>query len=368
MIPQFDLSRQHAALACDLEAAVTRVLRSGRFVLGPEGEALEEEVAQFCSVAHAVGVASGSDALKLALEALGVGPGDEVITTSFSFVSTGTAILQVGARPVFVDTDPETLNLDVAQVGAAVTSRTAVILPVHLFGLAADMNGLRPIARRHDLALVEDGAQAFGATFEERRIGALGDVACVSFYPTKPLGGAGDGGMVLTDRADVAERVRKLRHHGSGEKYHHVEIGWNSRLDELQAAFLRVKLPHVDHWAEARRHIAARYRALLGDLPVGLPRDYPPARHVYHQFTIRSRERDALTKYLQSRGIGTALHYPLPLPAQPIFRARGYAAEPFPCAWAAAQTVLSLPCFPELREDEVERVAEAIHDFYREGT
>lgn len=365
VIPQFDLTRQHHALAAELEAALGRVVRSGRFVLGPEGEALEGEVARFCGTKYAVGVASGSDALKLSLEALGVGAGDEVITTSFSFVSTATAILQVGARPVFVDIDPESLNLDGAQVEAAITSRTVAILPVHLFGLPAEMEGLRRIALRHGLALVEDAAQAFGATFAARRVGTLGDAACLSFFPTKLLGGGGDGGMVVTDRADLAERIRRLRSHGAEEKYHHVELGWNSRLDELQAAFLRVKLPHVERWIEGRRRLAARYTALLADLPLGLPRDRPPARHVYHQFTIRSRERDALAKHLQSRGIGTALHYPLPLPAQPIFRARGHAADAMPQAWAAAQAVLSLPCFPELREDEVGTVAAAIHDFYR---
>lgn len=366
MIPQFDLSRQHLALEPDLEAALGRVLHSSRFVLGPEGGALEEQVAAFCGTRYAVGVGSGSDALKLALQALGVGAGDEVITTAFSFVATATAILQLGARPVFVDIDPETLNLDVAQVAGAVTPRTVAILPVHLFGLPAEMATLRTIADRHGLALVEDAAQAFGATYHGRRVGSLGDVACLSFYPTKPLGGSGDGGMVLTDQADVAESLRRLRHHGSDERYHHIELGWNSRLDEVQAAFLRVKLPHVDRWAEARRRIAARYALLLADLPLSLPGDRPSARHVYHQFTVRSQERDGLAKFLQSREIGTALHYPLPLPAQPVLRALGYSAEPFAHSWTAAQTVLSLPCFPELRDDEVETVAAAIHDFYRE--
>jgi len=368
VIPQFDLSRQHDVIKTDLEAALRRVLRSGRFILGPEGEALEEEVATFCGARCAVGVGSGSDALKLTLQALGVGAGDEVITTTFSFVVTATAILQVGARPVFVDIDAESLNLDPSQVAGAITPRTVAILAVHLFGLPAEMAALGTVARRHGLPLVEDGAQAFGATYEGRRVGVLGDVACLSFYPTKPLGGSGDGGMVVTDRADLAERVRRLRHHGSDDRYHHVELGWNSRLDELQAAFLRVKLPHVDRWVRARRRVAARYTSLLAGLPLSVPGDRLPARHVYHQFTIRSPERDGLAKHLQSRGIGTALHYPVPLPAQPILRARGYSAEPFVHAWAAAQTVLSLPCFPELSDEEVETVAAGIHDFYREGT
>ncbi len=368
MIPQFDLRRQHQALGPEIESALMRVFHSGHFILGSEGDALEEKVAAFCGARHAVGVASGSDALKLTLQALGIGAGDEVITTAFSFVATATAILHVGAQPVFVDIDPESLNLDPGQVSAAVTPRTVAILPVHLFGLPAEMATLGAIARRHNLALVEDGAQAFGATYDGRRVGVLGDVACLSFYPTKPLGGSGDGGMIVTDRADVAERTRRLRHHGSGERYYHVELGWNSRLDELQAAFLRVKLPHVDRWAEARRGVAARYTTLLAGLPLTLPVDRPPARHVYHQFTIRSRERDGLAKHLEVRGIGSALYYPLPLPAQPILRARGYAAESFPQAWAAAQTVLSLPCFPELGDDEVEQVTATLHDFYREGT
>lgn len=358
MIPFIDLTRQHAALRAELAAVAERVLASARFVLGPEGEALEREVAALAGVRHGIGVGSGTDALRLALAAVGVRPGDEVITPAFSFVASSSTIAMLGAIPVFVDVDPATYALDVAAVERAITPRTRAIVPVHLYGHPAAMDRLTALARAHGLAVVEDAAQAIGAAFDGRPVGAWGDAACLSFYPTKNLGGCGDGGMVLTARDDVAERVRRLRHHGDAGRYRHVELGYCSRLDELQAALLRVKLPRLAEWTEARRRIAARYHERLGGLPLTLPVERPPARHVYYLYTVRHAQRDALAKALTDLGVGTAVHYPIPLPAQPLF---GLADERrWPEAWRAAREVLSLPCYPELTEAEVDEVARAV--------
>ncbi len=359
MIPFIDLTRQHAALRAELVAAATRVLDSTRFILGPEGEALEREVAAFSGVRHAVGVASGTDALRLAMTAVGVGPGDEVITPAFSFVASASTIVMLGATPVFVDIDPETYTLDVEATARAITRRTRAIMPVHLYGQPAAMDRIAALARDHRLAIVEDAAQAVGATWQGRPIGTWGDAACLSFYPTKNLGACGDAGMVLTERDDVAERVRRLRHHGDGGRYRHVELGYASRLDELQAALLRVKLSRVAGWTEARRRLVARYRALLEDGVVGLPVERAQARHVYHLFTVRHPRREALATALTGLGVGTAVHYPIPVPGQPMF---GQADERrWPQAWRAAREVLSLPCFAELTDDEIETVAAAVH-------
>ncbi|MGH6692083.1 MAG: DegT/DnrJ/EryC1/StrS family aminotransferase, partial [Gammaproteobacteria bacterium] len=304
MIPFVDLARQHQALRDDLIAAATRVVDSARFILGPEGEALEREVAVISGVRYAVGVASGTDALRLALTAVGVAPGDEVITPAFSFVASASTIVMVGATPVFVDIDPETYTLDVEAAARAITRRTRAIMPVHLYGQPAAMDRVAALARDHRLAVVEDAAQAVGATWKGRPVGAWGDAACLSFYPTKNLGACGDAGMILTDRDDIAERVRRLRHHGDGGRYRHVELGYASRLDELQAALLRVKLPRLAAWTEARRRLAARYRTLLEPSVVGLPVERAEARHVYHLFTVRHAQRDALAKALAELGVG----------------------------------------------------------------
>jgi dTDP-4-amino-4,6-dideoxygalactose transaminase len=357
MIPFIDLHRQHAVLRGELLGAMARVLDSGQFVLGGEGRALEEELAVTCGVRHAVGVASGTDALRLALAAVGVGPGDEVLTPAFSFVASASTIVMAGATPVFVDIDRETYTLDVAAAERAVTPRTRAIIPVHLYGHPAPMDVVAALARRHGLAVVEDAAQAIGATWGGRPVGAWGDVACVSFYPTKNIGACGDGGMVLTDRADVAERVRRLRHHGDGGRYRHVELGYSSRLDELQAAVLRVKWTRLREWTERRRRIAARYRDRLAGLPLSLPVERPEARHVYHLFTVRHAQRDAFAKVLADLGVETAVHYPLAVPNQPLF---GGDERGFPEAWRAAREVLSLPCFAELTDEEVDAVAAAV--------
>jgi UDP-N-acetyl-3-dehydro-alpha-D-glucosamine 3-aminotranferase len=364
-VPQFDLTRQYAAIEPEIEAALRRVLRGGQFILGAEGEAFEAECAAALGVGHAIAVGSGTDALQLGLAALGVGPGDEVVTPAFSFVASATAVLHLGATPVFADVDPVTLTLGPEQAAAAITPRTRVIVAVHLYGLPAPMPALQRLAEARGLVVLEDMAQAFGAAIDSRPVGSFGRAAALSFYPTKPLGAYGDAGLVATGDGALAEAVRRHRHHGQVGKYHHVELGGNSRLDELQAAILRVKLRHAAAWTEARRGIAARYTAALRGLPLGLPAEPAGTRHVFHQYTIRTPRRDALAKHLAGAGIGTACHYPQPIPGQPLFRALGWDPARFPVAWAAAQEVLSLPCFPELREAEVGAVIDQVHEFFR---
>jgi dTDP-4-amino-4,6-dideoxygalactose transaminase len=360
VIPQLDLARQHQALRDELLAAVARVLDSSRFILGEEGKALERELARLCAVQHGIGVASGTDALRLALAALEIGPGDEVITSAFSFVASASTILLAGATPVLVDIELDTYALDPAAVERAVTPRTRAIVPVHLYGHPASMDRIAAIARSRGLAIIEDAAQAIGATFLGRPVGSWGDVACLSFYPTKNLGACGDGGMIVTDRDDLAERLRMLRDHGSSERYRHVRLGWCSRLDEMQAALLRVKLSRLPAWTGARRRVAARYREVLSGLPLALPVERPEVHHVYNQFTVRAAERDALVRRLAAHGVGTAVHYPLPIPGQPLFEKAGARGGDCPRAWQAAREVVSLPCYPELTDAEIEAVGRAV--------
>jgi dTDP-4-amino-4,6-dideoxygalactose transaminase len=358
MISFLDLTRQHAALRAELMDAAGRVLDSARFILGPEGEALEQDLAKHVGVAHAIGVASGTDALRLALAAVGVGPGDEVITTAFSFVASASTIVMAGATPVFVDIDPATYALEAEGVARAITPRTRAIVPVHLYGHAAAIDRIAELGRAHGVAVIEDAAQAIGATYAGRPLGAWGDAACLSFYPTKNLGACGDGGMILTNRSDLAERLRRLRHHGDGGRYRHLELGYSSRLDDLQAALLRVKLRRLEAWTAARRRIAARYHDALAGLPLTLPIEREPARHVYHLYTVRHRQRDALAKTLAQLGVGTAVHYPIAVPGQPMF---GLPAErQWPEATRASREVLSLPCYAELTDDEVNQVTRAV--------
>jgi dTDP-4-amino-4,6-dideoxygalactose transaminase len=357
-IPFLDLTRQHRAIRAELLDAVGRVLDGSQFVLGGEGRALEAELAALAGVRHGVGLASGTDALRLALAAVGVGPGDEVVTPALSFVASASTVVMAGARPVFVDVEPRTYALDPDALEAALTPRTRAIVVVHLYGHPAPIDRIAEIARRRGVPLVEDAAQAIGATWDGRPIGSWGDAACLSFYPTKNLGACGDAGLLLTDRDDVAERVRRLRHHGDGGRYHHLELGYCSRLDEIQAAMLRVKLRRLDDWTEARRRLVARYRDGLAGLPLGLPVEDPRARHIYHQFVVRHPQRDALAKILAGLGVGTMVHYPLAVPEQPLF---GQDAErAWPHAWRAAREVLSLPCYPEMSDVEVDGVIAAV--------
>ena len=363
MIPIVDLTAQYLTLQSQLDAALRQVLASGQFILGPNVTAFENEAAAYLGTAHAVGLNSGTDALVLALRALDIGPGDEVITTPFSFAATSEAIVANGARPVFADIDPTTFNLDPASVSAAVTSRTQAIVPVHLYGLPAPMDAIARIASRHGLAVVEDCAQAFGATTGNRRVGAIGDIGCFSFFPSKNLGACGDAGLIATRSEQLARRVRSLRAHGSSTKYHHDEVGANSRLDELQAAVLRVKLPHVERWNEQRAAVAGRYReGLTGRADVTLPLEVPGSHHVYHQFTIRISDRDRVRERLQAAFIQTMVYYPLPLHLQPLHRDLGHSAGAFPEAEAAAREVLSLPMFPELSAADQDTVVDRLSE------
>ena len=354
-----DLRRDLAALRPALDAAVARVLDSGTFVLGAEVRALEAELAAFLGVRHAIGVASGTDALHLALRACGLGAGDEVITSPFSFIATAEAVVYTGATPVFADIEPDSFNLDPDAVERAITPRTRAILPVHLYGLPARMDALRELAQRHGLRIIEDAAQAIGARYQGRRVGGWGDLGCFSFYPTKNLGAFGDGGLVTTDDDALAASVRALREHGHQGGYRHGLLGFNSRLDELQAAVLRVKLPHLEAWTSARQANARAYGELLRGADVTLPTAPPDREHVFHQYTVRVKDRDRVRARLGEAGIGSAVYYPVPIHAQPSCSPLAPGAR-LPVAEAASDEVLSLPIHPNLRPDELARVAEAL--------
>jgi dTDP-4-amino-4,6-dideoxygalactose transaminase len=363
-IPQLDLAAQYAAIGAEIRTAVDRVLASQHFVLGQEGAAFEQEIAQLCGVAHGVGVASGTDALILALRACGVQAGDEVLIPPFTFVATGSAVSALGAKPVFADIRPDTYNLDASDLARRVTPRTRAVIAVHLYGFACDMDPILSFARAHNLPVIEDNAQSIGATYKGRKTGSLGDAACMSFYPTKNLGAYGDAGMVVTNSNEMAARLKSLRNHGQSAKYVSSEPGWNSRLDEIQAAILRVKLRHLPEWQGARQAHAAAYSKLLLGIPGVAPPLVPDGyEHVFHQYTIRVERRDALLKILSDRKIGSAVYYPVPLHLQPLYVALGYRAGDFPHAEHAAQEVLSLPMFPELRPEQITRVAETVSEF-----
>jgi len=360
--PFFDSTTQTAALMAEIQPAMERVIRSQRFILGEEVAAFEREIAGYLGVEHAIGVSSGTDALAIALSALSIGEGDEVITTPYTFFATTGAILRVGATPVFVDIEPDSFNLNAELVAQAVTPRTRAILPVHLFGQMADMQALRAIATRHGLALIEDAAQAIGATLHGKRAGALGDLGCFSFFPTKNLGAFGDGGLVTTNDAQLAELCRSLRGHGFSAKHFSQRLGGNYRLDALQAAILRVKLPYLEGF-NARRRKHAEHYSTAASSSFGLPRELEGRTHVYNQFVVRSPERDALASHLLSRGIQCEHYYPFPIHLQPTCARLGYRVGSLPQAEAAAQQSLALPIFPELEDWMVRAVAEALSTF-----
>ena len=365
-VPQLDLAAQYAAIGGEIRAAVERVLASQQFILGREGAAFEKEVAQFCGVAHGVGVGSGTDALVLALRACGVRAGDEVILPPFTFVATGSAVSALGAVPVFADIHPNTYNINPAELERRTTSRTRAIVAVHLYGLAADMDPIMAFARAKKLPVIEDAAQAIGAAYKGRHTGALGDIACFSFYPTKNLGACGDAGMVVTNSQELAARVRILRNHGQTEKYISNEAGWNNRLDELQAAILRVKLRHLPKWQRARQAHAAEYTRYFSQIPGVMPPLAPEGyEHVYHQYTIRVEDRAALRRLLTEQKIGSAVYYPVPLHLQPLYASLGYKRGDLPHSEHASQEVLSLPMYPELRPEQLKRVAETVVEFAR---
>ncbi|HKY22367.1 MAG TPA: DegT/DnrJ/EryC1/StrS family aminotransferase [Vicinamibacterales bacterium] len=370
-VPLLDLKAQYASIRQDVLAAMTRICDTQHFILGPEVEALERELEATLGVPHAVGMSSGTDALLAALMALGVGAGDEVITSPFSFFATAGSIARLGARPVFVDIESGSYNIDPAHVDAAITPRTKAIMPVHLFGQSAEMAPILEVASGRGVPVVEDAAQAIGGSYHDRPLGGLGTIGCFSFFPTKNLGAFGDAGLVVTRDAALARKLRAIRQHGGEVKYHHETVGANFRLDALQAAVLRVKLPHLSAWTAARQRNAVRYEDLFARAglasTVRLPVRASRRTHIYNQFVIRVPERDQLRAYLQTQGIGTEIYYPLPLHLQPCFRDLGYAAGAFPVAESSAKEVLALPIYGELSEGQQAWVVEAIRLFFQRG-
>jgi dTDP-4-amino-4,6-dideoxygalactose transaminase len=370
VVPMLDLKAQHEKIGAEVEAAVKRVLESQQFILGPEVRALEGEIAAYCESSHAIGCASGSDALLLALMACGVGQGDEVITSPFTFFATAGSVARLGATPVFVDIEPSSFNLYEDRIESLITDRTRAIMPIHLFGRCADMDKINEIARGRGISVIEDAAQAIGAEYRGRRAGSLGLIGAFSFYPSKNLGGAGDGGMLTTNDVAMAERLRSLRAHGAKNKYFHEEVGINSRLDSLQAAILRVKLRYLDEWAEARRENARRYKelfmqtGLLENGLVVLPESHPDLFHVYNQYVLRAQDRDRLKQFLKDEGIGTEVYYPLSLHLQDCFKYLGYKNGDFPESERASNEALAIPIYPELEEEAQRYVVERIAAFY----
>jgi len=369
--PLVDLKAQYRALKPEIDAAIERVMDSQHFILGPEVESLEREVAEYCSSQFAVACASGSDALLLALMALQVGPGDEVVTTPFTFVATAGAIARLGARPVFIDIDQRTYNIDPTKLPSAITSKTRAIIPVHLYGMAADMAAILEIADGRSVPVVEDAAQAIGATYAGRPVGSFGRCGCFSFFPSKNLGGAGDGGMLTTNDEKLADRLRVLHLHGGRTKYEYEEIGINSRLDALQAAILRVKLRHLDSWAAGRKLKAERYAELFEERGltqvVRLPEVAAQCTHVYNQYVIRAPRRDELKAFFDERGVPSAIYYPLPLHLQRAFAYLGYQRGDLPQSEAASQETLALPIFPEMTKEQQNLVVDLTAEFYADG-
>lgn len=362
-IQAVDLGQQYESIRAELDQVVARILAKGSFILGDEVAAFEREFAEYCGVSNAVGVASGTDALQLALLACGVGAGDEVIAPSHTAVATIVAIELTGARPALVDIDPARYTLDPNRVSTAITPRTRAIVPVHLYGCPAELEPILQLAREKNLFVVEDGSQAHGAVYHARKVGSWGDIAAFSFYPTKNLGALGDGGAVVTDRNDLAEKVRLLRQYGWKERNLSLIKGMNSRLDELQAGILRVKLRHLDKWNSRRRELASLYLELLSGTELVLPTQLHESGHVFHQFVVRHSERDSLREYLNKNGIHTLVHYPTPVHLQPAYADLGYAAGSLPNLERAAREVISLPLYPELTEENVRRVCRVIVDF-----
>jgi dTDP-4-amino-4,6-dideoxygalactose transaminase len=376
-VPLLDLKAQHESMRSELDAAIKRVVDSAHFILGPEVEALEAEVAKYSSTAHALGVSSGTDAILVGLMALDVGPGDEIITSPNTFIATASCVARLGAKCVFVDIDPATCNLDPAKLEAAITPKTKVIMPVHLFGQLADMDAVMAIAKKHGLPVIEDAAQAIGAEFKGRRAGSIGTMGCLSFFPSKNLGAFGDAGAIVTNDAKLFARMKSIRVQGQEPKYFSKIVGGNFRLDALQAAVLRAKLPHLDSWTAGRQRNAARYRTLFAERgidpkqvrpnakqPFTLPQERPEGRHIYNQFSLRSARRDELKKALTAAGIGNEIYYPQPMHLQQCFTPWGGKVGDFPEAEAAALESLAIPVYPELTEAMQREVVDAVVKFH----
>ncbi|MDI6717048.1 MAG: DegT/DnrJ/EryC1/StrS family aminotransferase [Actinomycetota bacterium] len=361
-IPLLDLKAQYDSIKDELESAVLSVLRSGHYILGPKVEELEKAIANYCGVKYAVAVANGTDALVLSLDAMGIGPGDEVITSPFTFFASAESISRVGAKPVFVDIDPGTYNLVPDQIEQKITNRTKAIIPVHIFGQPAEMDEILDIASRHNLKVIEDACQAIGAQYRGRKIGSLGDAACFSFFPSKNLGGAGDGGIVVTNDEDLANRIKMLRQHGSDRKYYHSLIGYNSRLDALQAAILLVKLKYIDTWNDARRQKAHYYNKLFAGTNVITPVELNHVKHVYHLYIIRVPNRNEVESALKAKGIGCGVYYPVPLHLQDAYKDLGYSQGDLPVSEAACHETMAIPLYPELDIRDMERIASIVKE------
>jgi dTDP-4-amino-4,6-dideoxygalactose transaminase len=363
MIPLVDLTAQYHSIKDEIDAAVSATLESGHFILGPAVSTFEQNVAAYLGVEHAIGLASGTDALVLALRALDIGPGDEVLVPAYTFFATAGTVMSVGAKPVFVDVDPEIYQIDVRLIKDRITSRTKAIIPVHLYGHPAEMDPILEIAKAHHLKVIEDNAQGFGAEYKGKKTGSLSDIACLSFFPTKNLGAYGDGGMAVTNDTALAERMRKLRTHGWKRKYFSEELGYNSRLDALQAAILQAKLPHVDEWNEKRRELADVYTERLASLRIGVPVERAWGKHVYHLYIIRTPRRDDLQAFLKKEGVASEVYYPLPPHLAQPCQKLGFKAGDFPEAERASQETLALPLYPELSEEQQEHVIAAVGKF-----
>ncbi len=364
-VPMLDLRRQYKQIKPEVDMSVLKVLDHTQYIIGPEVTRFEEEVAAYCGTKYAVGVASGTDALLIALRACGIKEGDEIITSTFSFFASAGVISRLGAKPVFVDIEPVTYNLNPELIEHAITENTKVIMPVHIFGQCADMDPILEIARRHNLMVVEDAAQAIGAKYKGRMAGAMGDFGCFSFYPTKNLGGAGDGGMIISNYQDKQTFVKSLRNHGANPKYYHSYIGYNSRLDSIQAAILSVKLKYLDQWTEGRRVNAASYNQALATLDLITPKETEGNYHIYNQYTIATEKRDELMEYLTAHEIDSVIYYPLPLHEQLCYKYLGYRPDDLPVAERASKQVLSIPVFPDLSEEEKQFMTETISEFFK---
>jgi dTDP-4-amino-4,6-dideoxygalactose transaminase len=365
-IPLTDLKAQYLSIKEEIDEAIRQTIENTQFILGPEVKALEHDVADYIGVKYAVGVASGTDALLISLLACGIGPGDEVITTPFTFIATAETISRCGAKPVFVDIDPNTYNIDTQKIESSINEKTKAILPVHLYGQAANMDDILRLAREYNLKVIEDCAQAFGAGYNDNKVGSLGDTGCFSFFPAKILGAYGDGGVIATNDAKIAERAAILRNHGGRDKYFNIVHGFNSRLDSLQAALLRVKLKYLDQWISKRQQKAEFYIEHLGALKdIQVPKIAGSCYHVFNYFTISAANRDGLQKHLESKGIATAIYYPIPLHLQEVYRSLEYKAGDFPASERAAKDVLSLPMYPELEDKNIEFIVGQIREFYK---
>lgn len=362
MIPIIDLKAQYQSIKAEIDQAITRVVTSGNYILGEDVQLLEKEIAVYTGCRYTIAVNSGTDALLLALKAYEIGSGDEVITTAFSFFATAEAIALLGAKPVFVDIDPQDFNIDFKQIESKINSRTKAIIPVHLYGQPAEMNEIMALARKHNLRVIEDCAQSLGAEYQGLKTGSLGDCGCISFYPTKNLGCFGDGGMIITNDEKADKFLRKIRSHGEKKKYEHEFAGFNSRLDTIQAAILRVKLKYLYKWTDRRREIAKMYDKKL--TAVKTPKAKKDSRHVYNLYTILTSDREGLQGFLQTRGIGTAVHYPITMPLQEAFKELGYKPGDFPVAEKASKQVLSLPLYAELTDQQVAQVVEAVNIYH----